>query len=133
VLGLVERLVGGLRLLGWFTLAAGVMILAGAVSATALRRGAEVALLKTLGVTRGGVGLLLATEYGLCGALAGSVGASGALLLAWGYLRYVAELELALPLWVIPAVALGCGLMTAICGVAASARALTVRPIEALR
>ena len=38
VLGIVERLVAGLGLLGWFIVAAGLMILSGAVAATALGR-----------------------------------------------------------------------------------------------
>ena len=133
VLDLLVRIAAGIRLLGSFTVAAGVMILAGAVSATALRRGREVALLKTLGVTRAGVTALLATEYGLCGALAGAIGSGGALVLAWGYLEHVAEVDVALPLLAFPVATLGCGVVTAICGVAASARALRIRPIEALR
>jgi putative ABC transport system permease protein len=133
VLDLLVRIAAGIRLLGSFTVAAGVMILAGAVSATALRRAGEVALLKTLGVTRPGVTALLATEYGLCGALAGAIGSGGALVLAWGYLRHVAEVDVTLPLVAFPVATLGCAAMTAICGVAASARALRVRPIEALR
>lgn len=133
VTDLIERLVAGLSVLGWFTVAAGVAILAGAVSSSSLRRASEVALLKTLGVTRGGVLLLLAVEYALCGALAGTVGAGGALLLAWGYLRHVAEIDLPLPLAVVPAAALGCAVLTAVSGIAASVRALAVRPVEALR
>ena len=129
----MQRIAAGIRLLGSFTVLAGLAILAGAVSATALRRGGEVALLKTLGVTRGGVSALFLTEYGLCGALAGGVGAGGALLLSWAYLKYVAELAVGLPLLALPAAMLGCGLLTALCGLAASARALNARPVEALR
>jgi putative ABC transport system permease protein len=130
---LIERLVAGLRVLGWFTVVAGVTILAGAVSSTSLQRAAEVALLKTLGVTRGGVVLLLAIEHALCGALAGTVGAGGALLLAWGYLHKVAEIDVPLPLVIVPLAALGCAILTSVSGIAAGARALTVRPVEALR
>jgi len=133
VLAFLRRIAAGIRLLGSFTVLAGLAILAGAVSATALRRGGEVALLKTLGVTRAGAGALLFLEYGLCGALAGAVGAAGALLLAWAYFAFVGELEVSLPLLALPAAALGCGLLAALCGVAASARALAVRPNEALR
>ncbi|MHC4958556.1 MAG: ABC transporter permease [Planctomycetota bacterium] len=133
VLGLLQRIALGIRVLGSFTVAAGLAILAGAVSATALRRGGEVALLKTLGITRGGVTALFFAEYGLCGAVAGAVGASGALLLAWAYLDRVAELDVSIPLLALPIATVACGLLTAVCGIAASARSLTVRPIEALR
>ena len=67
------------------------------------------------------------------GLVAGAVGAGGALLLAWAYFEFVAELAVTLPLLTLPVAALGCGFLTAVCGVAASARALNVRPIEALR
>jgi ABC-type antimicrobial peptide transport system permease subunit len=77
--------------------------------------------------------MLFLTEYGLSGFVAGAVGAAGALLLSWGYLEFVAEFEVTMPLLVLPAAALACGLLTAVCGVAASARALRIRPIEALR
>jgi len=45
----------------------------------------------------------------------------------------VADVDVALPLAALPVAALGTGLLTAVCGVAAGARALAVRPIEALR
>jgi putative ABC transport system permease protein len=133
VLALLTRIATGIRLLGSFTVLAGLAILAGAASAAALRRGREVALLKTLGVTRGGVTALFFVEYGLTGFLAGAVGAGGALLLAFGYLEYEAEVDVALPLLVLPVAAIFCGLLTALCGIAASLRALAVRPIQALR
>ncbi len=132
-LNLLGRIAAGIRLLGSFSVLAGLAILAGAVSATALRRGREVALLKTLGVTRPGVAVLLLTEYGLSGLVAGAVGAAGALLLTHAYFEYVVGLEVTLPLMALPIAAIGCGILTAICGVAASARALNVSPIEALR
>jgi putative ABC transport system permease protein len=133
VLTLLGRVAAGIRLLGSFTILAGLAILAGAVSATALRRGREVALLKTLGVTRPGITVLLLTEYGLSGLVAGAVGAGGALLLAHAYFEFLAELPVTLPLMTLPVAAVGCGILAAVCGLAASARALNVRPIEALR
>jgi len=59
VASMLGRLALGVRLLGSLTVLAGLAILAGAVSAGSIRRGAEVALLKTLGVTRAGIGALL--------------------------------------------------------------------------
>jgi len=133
VVALLTRIAVGIRVLGSFTVLAALAILAGAVSATALRRGREVALLKTLGVTRRGVTALFLSEYGLCGAVAGLIGAGGALLLAWSYLTFVAELDVGLPVLTLPLAMLGCAALTAVCGLAASFRALRVRPIEALR
>lgn len=133
VVALVRRVAFGIRALGSFTVFAGLAILAGAVSASTLRRTRETALLKTLGVTRGGVAVLLGVEYGLCGLVAGGIGAGGALLLAWGFLERVADLPVSLPWAILPATAAACAVLTALCGLAASARALTVRPMESLR
>ena len=47
--------------------------------------------------------------------------------------RIAEDERVSLPVLVIPAATLACGTLTAVCGVAASARALSVRPIEALR
>ena len=55
------------------------------------------------------------------------------MLLAVGYLRYVAELDIPLPTMALPVAAIGCAILTAVCGLAASARAQAIRPIEVLR
>ena len=94
---------------------------------------AEAALLKTLGVTRRGVALLFAVEYGLLGLVAGLVGGLGALALAWAFLRYGLELDGAPSLLAVPLAALGTALLAVVAGLSASARALRSRPIEALR
>jgi hypothetical protein len=76
---------------------------------------------------------LLAIEYGLCGAVAGAGGATGALALAWGFLEHVVDLRVDLPWVAVPATAAGCALVTAAAALGAGARALAVRPMEALR
>lgn len=133
IVALLKRIAAGIGILGTFTVLAALAILSGAVSATAVRRGGEVALLKTLGVTRGGVMALFFTEYGLVGAVAGAIGSGGALLLAWAWLHYVAELDIGLPLLVFPLAIAGAAVLTGACGVAAGIRSLLVRPVAALR
>lgn len=133
VLALMRRVALGVRVLGAFTIAAGLVILAGAVASTAVRRGGEVALLKTLGVTRGGVVRLLAVEYALCGAVAGLVGAVGALVLTWGFLEHVVEWPAELPLPVLPAAVVASAGLAVVFGLAASAQALAARPWRTLR
>ncbi len=133
VAALIGRVAAGVSALGTFCVVAGLLVLAGSASATMLRRRREIALLKTLGVTRGGVTALLAVEYGLAGAVAGFVGAGGALLLSWGFLTYVTEIDVDVPLVVLPLTALACAVATAASGLAAGARTLAVRPIESLR
>ncbi len=130
---LVGRFAAGVGVLGGFASTAGLLVLAGAAAATALRRRREVALLKVLGVTRGGIALLFALEHGLVGVLAGLVGATGAYVLAGGFLAYVVDVDLGPPLLAIPVAALACGALTALCGLAASRPALRAPPVDALR
>jgi putative ABC transport system permease protein len=129
----LNRIALGVRFLGGFTVLAGIAILAGAVSAGSARRGREVALLKTLGMTRRGVASHFAVEYALIGLVAGSIGAGGAAALAWAVVtrgfNLAGQLE-ALPLAVGIAAAAA---LTVAAGLAASGRALQRRPIEVLR
>ncbi len=127
------RLALGVRLLGGLTVLAGLAILAGAVSAGQARRGAEVALLKTLGLTRRQVIATFATEYALTGLVAGLIGAAGGGVLAYFVLTRGMELSWhASPAWLLAAVA-GTVLLSVAAGLAASATALRKRPIEVLR
>ncbi len=133
IVSVLDRIGLGIRFLGAFTVLAGIAILAGAVAAGSVRRGREVALLKTLGMTRRGVAAAFAVEYALIGVVAGAIGAAGGALLAWRVLAEGFELTWTpepLPL----AVAVtGTALLTITAGLAASARALEKRPIEVLR
>ena len=129
----LAQLAIGVRILGSFTILTGVVILAGVVSASTLHRAREVALLKTLGVTRGGVALLFATEFALVGFVSGLIGALAALALAWAVVERLIEFDAALPWWSVPVAAFGTALLSAACGLLASLRALTTRPIESLR
>ncbi len=112
---------------------AGLAILAGAVSASQVRRGAEVALLKTLGMTRRQVVATFATEYALTGLVAGLIGSAGGAVLAWLTLTRGMEISWrAEPLWLLAAVA-ATVLLSVASGLAASAGALRKRPVEVLR
>jgi putative ABC transport system permease protein len=133
VLKVLRRISLGIRFLGGFTVAAGIAILAGAISAGAARRGREVALLKTLGMTRRGVAAAFAVEYALVGLVAGTIGAIGGTILAWGVVTRGFEIP-----WRFDPLALSVALAASItlaivAGLAASLRALEKRPIEVLR
>lgn len=131
--GVLARIGVGIRFLGGFTVLAGIAILGGAVSAGSARRGREVALLKTLGMTRPGVAGAFAVEYALIGLVAGLIGAAGATVLAYMVVTRGFELPWELQAWPV-AVALGGAVLLAVgAGLAASARALERRPIEVLR
>ncbi|MGB6367086.1 MAG: FtsX-like permease family protein [Thermoanaerobaculia bacterium] len=129
----MKRLATGVRFVGAFTVLAGIVILGGAVSAGTVRRGREIALLKTLGMTRKGVIAMLATEYALLGAVAGAIGSAGGVVLSWMVLTRGMELDwhFQLPPTAIAVVATI--VLTAATGIAASWTALRKRPVEVLR
>jgi putative ABC transport system permease protein len=129
----LNRISLGVRFLGGFTVLAGIAILAGAIGASSARRSREVALLKTLGMTRRGIATHFAVEYALIGLVAGAIGACGATALAWAVVtrgfNLTGRLEpLPLALGIVASAAL-----TVAAGLAASVRALQRRPIEVLR
>jgi putative ABC transport system permease protein len=108
---ILGRVATGVAWLGSFTVLTGLVILAGAVGTTALRRAREAALLKALGVSRGGVRRLFAVEFALTGLVAGAIGSG-----------------LALPLAALTSAAL-----STLAGLVASQRALAAPPLESLR
>lgn len=133
IVKVLDRIGLGIRFLGGFTVLAGIAILAGAVSAGSARRGQEVALLKTLGLTRRGVAATFAVEYALIGLVAGLIGTVGGAVLGWGVVTRGFEMTWqAEPLpWLIAVV--GSVALTVLAGLAASYRALERRPVEVLR
>jgi len=133
ILKVMRRISLGIRFLGGFTVVAGIAILAGAISAGSARRGREVALLKTLGMTRRGVAATFAVEYALIGLVSGSIGALGGTVLAWGVVTRGFEIPWQFdPLSLTVTLAASIALAVA-AGLAASYRALERRPIEVLR
>ena len=132
VAGILDRIAVGVRALGAFTVATGLVILAGSIGASALRRAREAALLKSLGLTRSGVARLFAIEYALLGLLAGAIGGAGALVLGWTFLTYLAELEVGVPYAALPVAAFATALLAIVSGLLASRRALTAPPASVL-
>jgi putative ABC transport system permease protein len=133
ILKVLGRISLGIRFLGGFTVVAGIAILAGAISAGSARRGREVALLKTLGMTRRGVAAAFAVEYALIGLVAGLIGAVGGTVLAYGVVTRGFEIPWSFdPLSLAVAFAATIALAV-VAGLAASFRALERRPIEVLR
>lgn len=133
VTDMLRQLGLGVRLLGVLTVLAGLAILAGAVSAGAVRRGREVALYKTLGMTRRQIVVTFALEYALVGLAAALIGITSATALAWGIATQGMELD-----WRFDPFALGVALvgtlaLSVVAGLAASASALRRRPVEVLR
>ncbi|MCU0234399.1 MAG: FtsX-like permease family protein [Thermoanaerobaculales bacterium] len=133
IVAVISRLGFAVRLLGAFTVLAGVAILAGAVSASALRRGREAALLKALGMTRAQVAAAFAVEYALVGLVAGLLGALGGVAMAWLVTRVGFEMPWAWSPGAPAAAVVLTVVLSVAAGLAASARALAVRPLAVLR
>ena len=79
-------------MVGALVLLSGALILVGAVSMTKFRRVYEAAILKTLGASSRLIATMLVLEYGVLGAIAGTVGALGAIVLSWAVATYALEL-----------------------------------------
>jgi putative ABC transport system permease protein len=133
IAAVLERLALGVRFLGAFTIAAGLVILASAVSAAASQRGREIALLKVLGMTRRQILVQSLTEHLAVGLLAAVVGGVGGNALAWAVLTRGMELDWsfqgAATLW---AAAL-CILLTTATALMAAWPALSTRPLAVLK
>ena len=133
VSSVLQRIGFGIRFLGGFTAAAGLAILAGAIAAGASRRGREVALSKSLGMTRVQVAILFAVESALAGIVGGAIGAAAGTALGAQVLERGMEIPYRFaavpPLFAVGVVTL----LAAGAGLVASSRALAQRPIAALR
>jgi putative ABC transport system permease protein len=138
VLDAIRSIVSGVTLgvsvVGGLVLLSGMLILVGAVSMTKFQRVYEAAILKTLGASSRLIATMLLLEYGVLGAIAGTVGALGAIALSWGVARYALELDTwhAIPSITIIGIAATAVGVAAI-GVLASIDVLRHKPLATLR
>jgi putative ABC transport system permease protein len=133
VASIVNNVTLAVTVVGGLVLLSGSLILIGAVSMTKFRRVYEAAILKTLGASSRLIATTLLVEYGVLGAIAGTVGALGAVVLSWAVARYALDL----PWEPSPAMTLGGIVVTAVfvaaVGVLASLDVLRHKPLATLR
>jgi putative ABC transport system permease protein len=84
-------------------------------------------------MTRRQIVAAFAVEYALVGLLAGLIGTLGGVLLAWAVTRFGFEIPWGFSPFVYGAAVLVTSLLAVVAGLAASARALAVRPLAVLR
>jgi len=130
---IVDNVTLAVTVVGGLVLFSGTLILVGAVSMTKFRRVYEAAILKTLGASSRLIAAMLLLEYGVLGAIAGTVGALGAIALSWAVAHYALDLE-----WeAAPVLTIGGIVVTAIVvaavGVIASLDVLRHKPLATLR
>jgi putative ABC transport system permease protein len=122
-----------IRVIALFTVGTGLVVMAGALTATRYQRLYESVVLRTLGATRGAVARAFAVEYGCLGAAAGLGGTALAAVLAWVVLRFVLDTPWRFePLAMLLGVALTVALSVAI-GFLATFRLLGAKPLPVLR
>jgi putative ABC transport system permease protein len=129
----VDQIAVVVHFVAFFAVLAGAIILASSVAGTRFRRVREIAVLKTLGATRGRIVRIFSTEFLVLGAVAGLMGGLLATafsnLLAKRFLHAHFRLELTSNLI--------CLLVTALIATAAgwlaSARLLSQKPLDVLR
>jgi putative ABC transport system permease protein len=100
---------------------------------TKFKRVYEAAILKTLGASSRLIAAMLLLEYGVLGAIAGTVGALGAIVLSWAIARFALELPWQpTPVLTVTGI-LATAVFVAIVGVAASLDVLRHKPLATLR
>ena len=131
--GIVSNVTLAVTVVGGLVLFSGALILIGAVSMTKFQRVYEAAILKTLGASSRLIATMLVLEYGVLGAIAGTVGALGAIALSWAVARYALDLPWeATPGLTLIGIAATVDFV-AVVGVLASADVLRHKPLATLR
>jgi putative ABC transport system permease protein len=129
----IENVTLAITVVGSLVVLSGLLILVGAVAMTKFRRIYEAAIFKTLGATRRMIASVLLLEYGVLGALSGTIGSVGAIALTWGISRYALDIPWSpLPLITLSGVAIS-ALLVAIVGVVSSWEVLQRKPLATLR
>ena len=133
VVALLGKLGAALSGTAGVTLAAGALVLAGAVAAGQRRRIRDAVILKTIGASRAQIRRAFLVEFGLLGATAGIVAAAAGTAAAWGVVRFVMRGEWAFLPGTLALTILLCTLLTLAFGYAGTALALRARPAQHLR
>jgi putative ABC transport system permease protein len=95
--GILDKVALAVRFMALFSLAAGALVLAGAVASSRYQRVREGALLRTLGATRTQLLRILIAEYAVLGALAATAAVALSAAAAWALVRFVFSGSFALP------------------------------------
>ena len=122
-----------IRFMALFSIAAGLVVLVGAIATSRFQRMRESALLKTLGASRGQVARIVATEYaalGFVAALAGMVLAGTA---GWALTRFLFEVPFRLPTLALSTLGLGAAVATTVVGLANSVHVFRSTPLAVIR
>jgi putative ABC transport system permease protein len=129
----VDQVALVIRFLALFAILAGAIILASSIAGTRYRRVREVAILKTLGATKGRISSIFSIEFSILGAIGGLVGGVLANLFTWALCYKFLEAKFEFDWLSLLVVVVGTALLANLAGWLASARILNQRPLEVLR
>jgi putative ABC transport system permease protein len=129
----LEYVTLAISVVGGIALFSGGLILVGSVAMTKFQRAYEAAIFKTLGANTRVLATMLVLEYGVLGALAGTVGSLGALILTWALAVQVFDITW-MPSGFVNVMGIGLtAVVVAIVGLISSLGVLQRRPMFALR
>ena len=131
--GVLDKVVLAVRFMALFSLAAGAVVLAGAVAASRFQRVREGALLRTLGARRSQLLRILLAEYAVLGALAAGAAILLSTLAGWALVRFVFGGAFALPGPPLLALLLAVLGLTIVVGLSGSTEVWRRPPLEVLR
>lgn len=123
----------GVTIVGSVLLVSGVLILVGAVSMTKFQRVYEAAIYRTLGAGTWRLASMVMIEYGVLGALAGSLGAAGAAALSYGLSRQLLDIAWHPAPGVLVWGVVGTAVLVAVVGLGSSLDVLVRKPLGTLR
>lgn len=129
----LEQIGRVVRFMTVFTIAAGLVVMTGAIAATRHWRTQESVILKTLGATRTRVAKIFAVEYGLLGTVAGTVGAAMASLMAFVLLKWVLDVPLHFQPFSLLGGVIATIVLTVLTGFLTTFRILALKPLIILR
>lgn len=129
----IERVTLAVAVVGGIAVVSGVLILIGSVAMTKFERLHDTAVFKTLGASTRSLAALFALEYGTLGALAGLIGAGGAVVMNWVLTRHLLEIEWYPAPWVALAGLVATTGLVGLVGVGASVDVLRRKPLAVLR
>jgi putative ABC transport system permease protein len=130
---IVNRVVYAIRFMAGFSIAAGALVLFGAIAASRFQRVRESALLRALGATRRQVRNIMLVEYAALGALAALTGVLLAAVAGWALMRFAFSMSFTLPVLPLFVIWLVVTAAAAVLGMLNSREALRSTPLAALR
>jgi len=130
---ILDRVVLAVRFMALFSMAAGALVLVGAVAASRYQRVREGALLRTLGATRGQLLRILFAEYAVLGALASATAIALSMLAGFVLVRYVFEGSFSVPALALLGLVGGLMVLTVTIGLSGSTEVWRRPPLEVLR